>query len=112
MSEDVQGMPAIPEPNEMDSNTGGPQVAATIGADGGIWFNSGIASVTHNEPGRYTLHLVEGAWKRFSVPLATLEKTADWHGEIYARVYDSSAIEILTGANGEASDQPFHFVLP
>ncbi|MGW4094895.1 hypothetical protein [Nocardia sp. NPDC004750] len=48
--------------------------------------------------------------------MATLNRSANWRSEIYVSIDNTSGTDrtftVLTGNNGNASDQPFHVIVP
>lgn len=51
-----------------------------------------------------------------AVPIATLNRSANWGGEIFVTTTSTSAtdhtFQVLTGNDKKASDQPFHAIVP
>ncbi|MWA08224.1 hypothetical protein [Streptomyces sp. BA2] len=92
------------------------QAAAVVKKDGTIERSKGVTDVKRTDKGRYTITLSEDIDVRMCVPVATLNRSADWHGEIYVSVPASAdtdhTIQVLTGVNGTATDEPFHVVVP
>ncbi|GGQ32149.1 hypothetical protein [Streptosporangium pseudovulgare] len=88
------------------------QAAAVVAADGSVPRSKGVTSIVRTGPGRYTITLPSDINAEESVPQVTLNQSADWKSEIYAKVVNASTITVLTAANGAAKDEPFYFLLP
>ncbi|MER5648670.1 hypothetical protein [Streptosporangium sp. NPDC002524] len=88
------------------------QAAAVAAKDGSLARAKGIVSLQRTGAGRYTVTLEPHVNALESVPQATLNQSADWNSEIYAKVVNASTVAVLTGVNGTATDEPFFLLIP
>ncbi|WP_431887888.1 hypothetical protein [Nocardiopsis alba] len=88
------------------------QAAVAVAADGSVHHGKGVIDVKRTEAGRYSITLESHIDATRTVPQVTLNQSADWNGEVYTKIIDSSTIGVLTGANGSAADEPFFLLVP
>ena len=92
------------------------QAAAVVKADGTVVRSKNVTEVKKVGNGEYRITVDQDIRLDRAVPIATLNRSADWGGEIFVTTKDTSAtdhtFQVLTGDNGSASDQPFHVIVP
>ncbi|WP_435112567.1 hypothetical protein [Nocardiopsis synnemataformans] len=88
------------------------QAAAAVNEDGVLQHGKGVVDVKRSGAGRYSVTLESHIDATRTVPQVSLNQSADWQGEIYVKIIDSSTIGVLTGANGSAADEPFYLLVP
>ncbi|WP_433696648.1 hypothetical protein [Nocardiopsis sp. CA-288880] len=88
------------------------QAAASVAGDGTLNHGKGVTEVKRTGAGRYSVVLEAHIDATTTVPQVTLNQSADWKGEVYTKIIDSSTIGVLTGTNGSAADEPFFLLVP
>lgn len=92
------------------------QAAATVRKDGTIVRSKNVTNVTRDATGKYFITVDSSISAAKSVPQGSIDRPASWGSEIYVGLPssppDDHTFQVWTGVNAEASDQPFHFIVP
>ncbi|MEU8543494.1 hypothetical protein AB0C52_26495 [Streptomyces sp. NPDC048717] len=102
----------------MDDNAFAPyaQAAAVVKKDGTVVRSKGVTGVKKVGNGEYRITVDADVRLARAVPIATLNRSANWGAEIFVSTTDTSdtdqTFQVLTGLNGKAGDQPFHVIVP
>ncbi|MDH6629351.1 hypothetical protein M2271_007187 [Streptomyces sp. LBL] len=76
------------------------------------WKN--VTNVTRTGPGRYTVILASHIDTTTAICQVTADRGANWNTEVYYSVdttNNNHTVQVLTGTNGAATDNPFHLVV-
>ncbi|MER0241220.1 hypothetical protein AAHZ94_04120 [Streptomyces sp. HSW2009] len=92
------------------------QVTAAVNADGTVVRSQNVTEVKKVGSGEYRITVSENVRLDRAVPIATLNRSANWDGEIFVTTTSTSAtdhtFQVITGNDKKASGQPFHAIVP
>ncbi|KOG76083.1 hypothetical protein [Streptomyces varsoviensis] len=87
------------------------RAAAVVARDGTLEKTKNILSVEKTGGGTYKVTVAETVDVTHAALQATAHSSANWGTEVYAKSLDAHAVQVLTGANGKESAQPFHIAV-